>query len=89
MVGVSSQFPPGWGCPCFADHRRTAGGWDGSPILGDESMHPGERRRVGYFFLSGNEVAAALSQKPSFYLWESRVIGEARIVDPDRSGGIA
>jgi hypothetical protein len=87
--GRNQPIPPGWGCPCFADRQQTADGWDGSPILGDEWMHPGETRRVGYFFLSGDEAAAALSQKPAFYLRENRIIGEARIVDPGRNGGIA
>jgi len=52
-------------------------------MLGDDWMHPGETWQVGYFFLSGEEAAAALSRKPKFYLWENRIIGEAEIL-PER-----
>jgi hypothetical protein len=52
-------------------------------MLGDDWMHPGETRTVGYVFLSGHEAAEALSQNERFYLWERRVIGEARILQPE------
>lgn len=78
--GRTEPIPPGWGCPCFADRQRLTHGWDGHPMLGDNWMHPGETRRVGYSFLTGDEAATALAQRPSFYLWERRIIGEARII---------
>ena len=76
----SEPIAPGRGCPCFADRQRTSHGWYGNPMLGDEWMHPGETRRVGYFFLSSQEAADSLSRNPKFYLWERRIIGEAEIV---------
>jgi hypothetical protein len=53
-------------------------------MLGDDWMHPSETRRAGYFFLSGDEAATALSQGPRFYCWEHRIIGEAWIMGPRR-----
>jgi hypothetical protein len=52
-------------------------GWDGYPLLQREMM-PGERRTLGFVFLSGAEAAAALTANDKFYLWEAGVIGEAR-----------
>jgi hypothetical protein len=43
-------------------------------------MMPGETRRVGFIFLSGNEAVEALSTNEYFYLLEGKLIGEARIV---------
>lgn len=68
----------GWGCPCIGD-KNVLEGWDGYPLLESE-MLPGERRRVGYSFLSGREAVAALTPFGRFYLWEGRLIGEAEIV---------
>jgi hypothetical protein len=87
--GRKQAVPPGWGCLCFGDRQRTAGGWDGNPMLGDEWMYPGETRRVGYFFLSGEEAATALSQEPTFYIWENGIIGKAQIVASGRDRDVA
>jgi hypothetical protein len=76
--GRIQPIPPGWGCPCYGNPKKE--GWDGYPMLGDEWMYPGETRRVGYSFLSGDEAAIALSRQPRFYLWERRIIGEAEIL---------
>jgi hypothetical protein len=43
-------------------------------------MMPGERRRLGFLFLSGAEAALALRPNDRFYLWESGFIGEAEII---------
>ena len=72
----------GWGCPCSIartnDKKMMA--WDGWPLL-DSEMSPGETRRVGYVFLSGEEsVRHLLSGGGTFYLWEAGLIGEAKIV---------
>jgi hypothetical protein len=72
---------PGWGCPCIVDPDMRSHGWDGYPILGDEPMQLGETRVVGYVFLSGTEAASALSRNPKFFLWESGLVGEARILN--------
>jgi hypothetical protein len=43
-------------------------------------MMPGERRTLGFVFLSGAEAVSALTANDKFYLWEAGVIGEASIV---------
>jgi hypothetical protein len=54
-------------------------GWDGYPLLQSEMM-PGERRTLGFVFLSGAEATSALTANDKFYLWEAGVIGEASII---------
>jgi hypothetical protein len=56
-------------------------------MLGDDWMQPGETRIVGYAFLSGREAAEALSLNEHFYIWERRIIGEARILSPEALTG--
>lgn len=68
----------GWGCPCSND-ESLGEGWDAYPLLQSEMM-PGERRRLGFVFLSGAEAVASLSSRERFYLWEGRFIAEAEIV---------
>jgi hypothetical protein len=70
---------PGWGCPCACSNSADAIFYDGWPLL-DASLSPGERRRLGFVFLSGEEAAAALRKAGKFYLWEGRFIGEATVV---------
>ena len=43
-------------------------------------MMPGERRTLGFVFLSGAEATSALAASDKFYLWEAGVIGEADII---------
>jgi len=57
------------------------GSYDGWPLLSDSPMYPGESRRVGYLFLSGQEAVDYLRRADKFYLWEGRIIGEARIIE--------
>ncbi|OYW16366.1 MAG: hypothetical protein B7Z39_01245 [Novosphingobium sp. 12-64-8] len=68
----------GYGCPCSID-KDVKEAWDGYPLV-DIPMMPGERRRVGFVFLSGNKALEALSTADCLYLWEGKLIGEARIV---------
>ena len=68
----------GYGCPCSKDKSQTEA-WDGYPLL-EAMMVPGERRRVGFVFLSGYRAVEALASSDMFYLWEGRFIGEATIV---------
>ena len=68
----------GYGCPCSTD-KDTREAWDGYPLV-DSPMMPGEKRTVGFIFLSGAEAVKALSAAECFYLWEGRLVGEARIV---------
>ncbi len=82
--GRKSPIPPGWGCPCSAE-RNTNEAWDGFPILGEQEMRPGEARRVGFVFLSGEAAALLFRRAGSFYLWEGRFIGEATVVGRETS----
>ena len=76
--GKTKPIQLGYGCPCSAS-KDTSEAWDGYPLLNGEMM-PGERRQVGFVFLSGLDAVDALASGDSFYLWEGRFIGEARIV---------
>jgi hypothetical protein len=68
----------GWGCPRSHDQSLQEG-WDGYPLLQSEMM-PGERREVGFVFMSGPDAALALGRNDRFYLWEGGFIGEAKII---------
>ena len=54
-------------------------GWDAWPLL-EEPLEPGDRRRLGLVFLSGEETADVFRRTGRFYLWEGRFIGEAVVV---------
>lgn len=77
--GKKLPIQPGWGCPCCCRMDVPASGWDGWPLL-DAPMAPGESRKVGFVFLSGDEAAAQLRKARTFYLWEGRFIGEAVVI---------
>lgn len=77
--GKNLNAQPGWGCPCFCTKSITVSGWDGRPLL-DGPLAPGDKRRLGFVFLSGEEAANALRKAGTFYLWEGRFIGEAVVV---------
>ena len=77
--GRKSAVGLGWGCPCSTTNKVLVEGWDGYPLLQSEMM-PGERRTLGFVFLSGPEAASALAAADNFYLWEGGFIGEAKIV---------
>jgi len=76
--GRNGPIGLGWGCPCSKD-KTLQEGWDGYPLLESE-MTPGERRRLGFVFLSGAEAVLALRPPARFYLWEGRIIGEAEVI---------
>ncbi len=80
--GREGPVLPGWGSPCTLQSEEGDGwvGYDGWPLLGDTPMAPGERRRVGYVFLSAQVAADLLSAAGKFYVWEGRLVGEATIV---------
>jgi hypothetical protein len=77
----------GWGSPCTVQSEQGAGwvGYDGWLLLLEGPMSPGESRRVGYVFTSGQEVVEYLRSADKFYVWEGRIIGEAKIVDAENS----
>jgi len=75
----------GLGLPLHYSSEEGTGwvGYDGWPLLGDQPMMPGERRRVGYVFLAGEQATEYLRSAPKFYVWEGRIIGEATMIsDP-------
>ena len=78
--GRKSPVFPGWGCPCSLTKDTPLVGYDGWPLLGDAPMAPGESRRVGFVFLSGEEAATLFRKAGRFFLWEGRFIGEAFVV---------
>jgi hypothetical protein len=78
--GRAGSTPAGWfGCPCKVNKDDVAG-WDCRILLDGNAMTPGETRRVGMMFLSGEETAARFRAAGTFYLWELRIVGEARVV---------
>ena len=78
--GRKSAALPGWGCPCCVSRHEPVTGYDGWPLLGDTAIEPGEQRRLGFVFLSGEEVASIMRRAGTFYLWEGCFIGEAKVV---------
>ncbi len=77
--GKKLTVQPGWGCPCSCSKSTDEGLYDAWPLL-DAPLAPGERRRLGFVFLSGEEAAVSLRRAGTFYLWEGRFIGEATVV---------
>ncbi len=77
--GRKHAAQPGWGCPCTITQAQPLIGWDGWPIL-DQPLAPGDRRRLGFVFLSGEEAADIFRKAGRFYLWEGGFIGEAVVV---------
>jgi hypothetical protein len=77
--GKKLAAQPGFGCPCAVSKAAPLVGYDGWPML-TEPLSPGECRRVGFVFLSGEEAAAVFRRAGVFYLWEGRFIGEAVVV---------
>ena len=72
---------PGWGCPrAPRNDEQISTAYDGWAQLGDTPMAPGDTRRFGLVFLSGEEAATVLREAGEFYLWEGRFIGKARLV---------
>lgn len=84
--GRKSTAFPGWGCPCCVTREDPIVGYDGWPLLGDTRIEPGDRRVLGFVFLSGESAANIMRSAGKFYLWEGRFIGEAKILDANGAG---
>jgi len=82
--GKQLTVHPGWGCPCTSSKSTDGVFYDGWPLL-DAPFAPGERRRLGFVFLpgediTGEDIAAILREAGTFYFWEGRFIGEGKVV---------
>jgi hypothetical protein len=78
--GRETAARPGWGCPVMLSKTKPLRGYDALPLLRDEPLLPGERRRLGFVFLSPDEALSAIRAAGRFYLWEGRFVGEAEVV---------
>ena len=63
-------------------HKGDKQAWDCIIQLRGMPLSPGETRRVGLIFLSGEHAASLLVKEGKFYLWEGKIIGEAIPVQP-------
>ena len=72
---------PGWGCPCCVSKiTPIVAAYDAWPVLGGTAIQPGESRRKGFVFLSGETAAKLFRDTGTFFLWEGGFIGEAMVV---------
>jgi hypothetical protein len=78
--GRTSVAFPGWGCPCCLSKDTPIVGYDAWPLLGDTAIAPGDTRRLGFVFISGEQSAAIFRAAGTFFLWEGGFIGEAVVV---------
>lgn len=84
--GRRSTAFPGWGCPCcLSKATPIVAAYDAWPLLGDTAIQPGESRRLGFVFLSGEETAKLFRDAGKFFLWEGGFIGEANVVSDSES----
>lgn len=78
--GRQGPMMPGYGCPVTISQNEPIEGWYALLLLRDEPLQPGETRRLGFVFLSGQRAVEALSTAGRFFLWEGKFIGEAVVV---------
>ena len=77
--GVSHPIRATFRCPCSVTNINPPNMHTAELLLGSEPMHPGERRRIGFVFLT-SEGADAMRKAGKFYIWNGRFFGEATIV---------
>jgi hypothetical protein len=70
----------GWGCLCSPSKSNDGTLFHDAWLLLDLPLAPGERRRIGFIFLAGEESTSVLRDAGKFYLWEGHLIGEATFV---------
>src|ERR1700683_4239843 len=79
--GRRSPAMLGWGCPCcLSKDTPIVAAYDCWPLLGDMPIRPGDSRRLGFVFISGEETAKLFKSAGKFLLWEGGFIGEATVV---------
>ncbi len=81
--GRRQPILPGYGCVCVASKSEPPRGYDALFLLGNNSLLPGQRRKLGMVFLTP-EGADAMRAAGNFYLWEAGFIGEATVIAADR-----
>src|SRR5690242_6290308 len=70
----------GFRCPAFPTRNTHVNGWTCFPHLGDSSLSPGEKMRLGFSFIHP-DAAPQLRAGGKFYLWDGRFFGEAVVTD--------
>jgi hypothetical protein len=78
---LRGDLHPWFGCPCKIqkdDHEA----WDARLLIDGVVIEPGETRRLGVAFLSREQAVPIFAAAAHFFLWEGRIIGEARVIDP-------
>ena len=73
----------GFGCPCKLDQKSDYVA-DCRLFLNGQSIAPGETKRVGIRF-SYDRVVPIFRSAARFYLWDGRIIGEARGVPAEET----
>lgn len=68
---IGEQF----GCLCKFDEKDFSA-WDCRILVGGERFYPGETKNFGIKFMTP-EAGALFRVVKKFYLWESKIIGEA------------
>ena len=77
--GRAGPALPGFGCVLVTSKELPYSGWDALLLLRDRPMHPGERRQLGFVFLTPESALSGVRQAERFYLWDGRFIGEGTI----------
>jgi hypothetical protein len=82
--GRRGPTPAEWfGCLCRLTKDSTPA-WDCRLILEGRRLAPGETRRVGICFLSGECAAQIFRHAGKFFLWDMRIVGEAIVVPAEQ-----
>ena len=81
LRGDLQQF---YGCPCKIK-PQDFDAWDSRFTIDGEIIQPGETRRLGVRFLSRERAMPLFQNAGIFYLWEGRIIGEARVIQNTNS----
>jgi hypothetical protein len=78
--GRKAPITAAWfACPCKV-YKDSQTAWDCRLLLEGQSLSPGETKRLGVCFLSGEKAAQIFRAAGKFYLWEAGIIGEAVVV---------
>lgn len=80
--GKTQPVFSGYSCPCMVSKVVPWSGWDARLVFQGGPIHPGEKRRVSFAFLT-DEGAQAIAKARHFFLWDGSVVGEARVCEAD------